>query len=83
MDTPNPLTGTANGCLSFSLHPVSAGFYLIATVGDDNALAMLGLTAHRKHFAKLEVLGIEKSAHASSITGELSTIFYSRLALSS
>lgn len=56
--------------LSLYIYPVSDGFYLIATVGDDNALAVLGLTAHREHFAKLEVLGIEKSAHASSITGE-------------
>ena len=51
-------------------HTVSEWFYLIATVGDDNALVVLGLTlSSSPQTVQLEVLRSETSAHASSITG--------------
>ena len=60
-----------NLILAFFSHSVSDGFYLVATVGDDNALAVLGLSVSGDslHSVRLEVLAIESTAHASSITG--------------
>ena len=54
----------------YNSHTVSEWFYLIATVGDDNALVVLGLTLPTNpQTVQLEVLCSETSAHASSITG--------------
>ena len=60
---------------SVSLFPtVSDERYHIASVGDDNALVVLGLSLppaeDRLHTACLEVLCADCNAHASSITGE-------------
>lgn len=51
---------------------VTEGLYLVATVGDDNALTILKLllSASSLHTACLEVLCREASAHASSITSK-------------
>lgn len=51
---------------------VSDTLYHIATVGDDNALAVLSLTVAEASAsaAHLEVLWSEPSAHSSSITGQ-------------
>ena len=64
--TGEPSTMTA----FYNSHTVSEWFYLIATVGDDNALVVLGLTlSSSPQTVQLEVLCSETSAHASSITG--------------